>query len=217
MNAMEDLLLQELTELYGAEQLILSALPKMAKASHDDKLRGAFETHLKQTRDQVERLNRIFKLFGVDPKSGDCEPVSEIIRQSEHLIGNKQADSAIVDASLISAAQKIEHYEIALYGTARSHAKLLGYTKAADLLADTLSEEEETDELLTQLATKRINVRAAKAPYSNARTGIRGAEATSGWGMGTLVSGVAIAAAVALLYAPQARGMRDRLGVQTGS
>jgi ferritin-like metal-binding protein YciE len=217
INAMEDLLLQELNELYGAEQLILAALPKMAKAAHDDKLKSAFETHLKQTRDQVERLNRIYKLFGTEPKRGDCEPINEIVRQSEQFIDNKQADPAIRDASLIGAAQKVEHYEIALYGTAHSHAKLLGYTKAADLLADTLSEEEETDALLTQLATKRVNVRAARAPYSDARTGRRGVEASGGWGMGTLVSGMAIAAAVALLYAPQARGMRDRLGVQTGS
>jgi ferritin-like metal-binding protein YciE len=203
MNAMEDLLLQEMSELYGAEQQIIKALPKMAKAAHDPKLQDAFETHLKQTQKQVERLKKISKMFGRDLESSDCEPIAEIIKQGDQLIATKGAEPSVLDAALIAAGQKVEHYEISLYGTACSHAKLLGYTKAADLLHDTLQEEEEADELLTQLAKKRVNLKAAKAPFSYARTSPRASERSGGLGMGGLVSGLLIGAAVALLYSPK--------------
>lgn len=228
MNAMEDLLLQELTELYGAELQIAKALPKMAKAANDDKLRDAFASHLKQTQTHVERLKRIFKAFERDADSGDCEPIAEIIKQGEALIATKHADSQVLDAALIATAQKVEHYEIALYGTARSHANILGYGRIADLLAETLSEEEQTDALLTQLATKRVNLNAAKAPFSNARTAPRGGDSSEGWGLGALVSALAMGAAVAILYAPKsgeklrqdlrqkAEGLREQWGDSAG-
>ena len=112
----------------------------------------------------------------------------------------------------------MEHYEIALYGTARSHARLLGYTQVGELLADTLSEEEDTDALLTRLASKRVNVNAAKAPFSNARVAPRATDGGDGWGMGALVSGMAIGAAVALLYAPKSgekirQDLKERVGI----
>jgi ferritin-like metal-binding protein YciE len=215
MNAMEDLLLQELTELYGAEQQIVKALPKMAKGAHDNKLRGAFGLHLKQTNNHIDRLKTIFKMLGRDPEAGDCDPISEIIKQGDALIALKGAEPAILDAALITAAQKVEHYEIALYGTARSHARLLGYIKVGEMLAETLREEEETDALLTQLAKKRVNLNAAKAPFSNARVAPRGSDGAEGWGVGALISGLAIGAAVAMLYAPKSgEQLRQGLGEQ---
>jgi len=217
MNAMEDLLLQELTELYGAEQQIVKALPKMAKGAHDSKLRGAFGVHLKQTQNHIERLKKVFNMLGREAEAGDCEPISEIIKQGDALIALKGADPSILDAALITAAQKVEHYEIALYGTARSHARLLGYIKVGELLAETLREEEETDALLTQLAKKRVNLNAAKAPFSDARVAPRGTDAADGWGVGALVSGLAIGAAVALLYAPKSgERMRQELKEKAG-
>jgi ferritin-like metal-binding protein YciE len=203
MNVMEDLLLQELNELHGAEQQIVKALPKMAKAANDKKLQGAFELHLSQTQKQIERLETIFGMLGRDNQTGDCEPVSEIIKQGDALIATKGAEPSVLDAALISTAQKVEHYEIALYGSARSHARLLGYTAVGKLLADTLREEEETDALLTQLATKRVNLTATKAPFSDARTGTRGADGSTGLGMGALLIGVGIGAVIAMLSAPE--------------
>jgi ferritin-like metal-binding protein YciE len=198
LNAMEDLLLHELTELYGAERQIEKSLPKMAKAAHHQKLRGAFELHLKQTHNQVKRLESIFKMLNLAPEGADCEPVAQIVKQADTLLSLKHTEPEVVDAALISAGQKIEHYEIALYGTARSHAGLLGYQKVAGLLADTLHEEEQTDALLTQLARKSVNPAAAKAPFSDARTAPRGEERSTNWGMGALI-GVAIGAAAAML------------------
>jgi ferritin-like metal-binding protein YciE len=209
MNAMEDLLLQEMSELYGAEQQIVKALPKMANAAHDPKLRSAFETHLKQTQNHVERLKKISKLFGRELESSDSEPIAGIIKQGDQLIATKQAEPSVLDAALIAAGQKVEHYEISLYGTAATHAKMLGYTKAANLLADTLQEEEETDELLTQLAKTRVNLSAVKAPFSHARTAPRGNERSGGLGMGALVSGLAIGALVAMLYSPKSGSTRQ--------
>jgi ferritin-like metal-binding protein YciE len=218
IKAMEDLLLHELMELYAAEQQIVKALPKLAKRAQDTKLRGAFTLHLKQTHNHIERLDRIFKMLGRSAEAGDCEPVSEIIKQGEALISAKPVDAAILDAALITAAQKVEHYEIALYGTARSHARLLGYIQVGELLADTLREEEDTDALLTRLARKRVNLNAAKAPFSDARVAPRASDGGDGWGMGALVSGMAIGAAVALLYAPKSgekirRDLKEKAGM----
>jgi len=213
MNAMEDLLLQELMELYGAEQQIEKALPKMAKAAHDDKLRVAFETHLKQTRNHVERLKRIFKMLNRDAEAEDCAPIASIIKQGDQPIAEKHMEPAILDAALIAAGQKVEHFEIALYGTAQSHARLLGYLKVSDLLHDTLREEEQTDELLTQLAKKRVNLAAARAPFSDARTAPRGSESNGGWGKAALVA-VGIGAAATLLFTQKSG---SEMGVTRGN
>jgi ferritin-like metal-binding protein YciE len=142
MKALEDLFLRELAELYNAEHQIVKALPKMAQATERAELRGVFESHLRQTERHVSRLDKIFKALGREPESQDSEPIAEIIRQGAALTGEKHAEPAVLDAALISAAQKVEHYEIALYGSARGHAKMLGYLKVADLLGETLKEEE---------------------------------------------------------------------------
>jgi ferritin-like metal-binding protein YciE len=204
MQALEDLFIQEITELYGAERQIVKALPKMASAADQKALRTAFETHYKQTQRQIDRLDKIFAALKREPESADCQPIAEILRQGDALISTKQAEPAVLDAALITAAQKVEHYEIAMYGSARSHARMLGYTKIADVLEDTLSEEEQTDALLTQLATKTVNIEAAKAPYASARVAPRGADGVDGGiGVGSLISGLAIGAAIALLYSPR--------------
>lgn len=202
MKALEDLLVRELAELHDAENQIVKALPKMAKATDCVHLRKAFETHLKQTRTHVERIERIFKAFGREPEKQDSEPISEIIGQGDGLISAKAVDPAVLNAGLISTAQKVEHYEIALYGSARSHARMLGYGKVADLLEETLSEEEETDRLLTKIALSHVNADAAKAPYAHARTEPRGGERSGGLGL-ALIWGVVIGAVVTLLYTPK--------------
>jgi ferritin-like metal-binding protein YciE len=213
MKALEDLFLRELAELYNAEQQIVKALPNMARASERSQLRGAFETHLKQTERHIERLDKIFDVLGRQSESQDSEPVTEIIRQGDGLIREKHAEPAVVDAALISVAQKVEHYEIALYSSASSHARMLGYSKVAGLLEETLKEEEQTDALLTEMAIRRVNVEAAKAPFANARVAPRGGEEISGWGFGAMVVGVLIGAAVALLYAPKS-GERIRRDIR---
>ncbi len=205
MKALEDLLAQELMELYAAEQDILKALPKMIRLSADAGLRAAFKLHLKQTDTHVQRLNKIFGILKRDAESVDCEPIAAIVKQTETLTANKQSDPTVLDAALISAAQKIEHYEIALYGTAQSHSQLLGYLKISDLLSQTLREEKETDALLMRLAEKRINLIAAKAPFGQARTGPR-ASASRGGGVVALISSLLVGAAVAILYAPRSGG-----------
>jgi ferritin-like metal-binding protein YciE len=202
MKALEDLLLQELMELYSAEQQILKAFPKLINVAQNAALRAAFELHSKQTTVHGARLDKIFSLLHKDVESVDCDPIASIIKQTDRLTAVNKSDPAVLDAALISAAQKVEHYEIALYGAARSHSRLLGYLKIAEILSQTLREEEETDALLTRLAEKRVNVIAAKAPFANARSGQRGSN-SRGWGVGALVSCLAIGAAVALVYAPE--------------
>jgi ferritin-like metal-binding protein YciE len=205
MKALEDLFLRELAELYNAEHQIVKALPKMAQASERAELRKAFETHFKQTERHVTRLDNIFKDLGRNADNLDSEPIAEMIRQGNALISEKHAEPAVLDAALIATAQKVEHYEIALYGSARSHAKMLGYTRVAGILGETLKEEEQADAALTDLAIRRVNVDAAKAPFAQARIAPRGGEETGAgtWGLGVLLAGVLIGAAVALLYAPK--------------
>ncbi|MEP6716827.1 MAG: DUF892 family protein [Terriglobia bacterium] len=203
MKALEDLFLGELAELYDAEKQIIKALPKMAKATECKTLRTAFETHLKQTERHVDRLEKIFKAIGREPEGENSNPISEIVKQGENLIAAKLKDPAVVDAALISTAQKVEHYEIAVYGSARSHAKMLGYAKISALLGETLQEEEETDVLLTNIAVNKVNPEALKAPFGRARIAPRGGEESSGFGMTGLIAGILIGAAVALLYAPK--------------
>jgi len=203
MKALEDLFLEELGELYDAERQIVKALPKMAKAAGNSALRAAFETHLKQTERHADRLEKIFKAIEREPESHTSEPISQIIKQGDQLIASK-SESAIRDAALISAAQKVEHYEITMYGSARSHAKMLGLAKVAASLEQTLGEEEQTDLLLSQLAQKSVNVEASRAPFALARTSPRGDEEETGWGFGGLLFGAIVGAAVALLYAPKA-------------
>lgn len=211
LTALEDLFVHELNELYDAENQILKALPKMAKAVSRAELRRAFEDHYKETKTHLERLNRIFKALDEEPSKFKCDPITATIEQGETIIGLKSSDSAVLDAALITVAQKVEHYEIAAYGCARTHAALLGYEKISNLLAVTLDEEEKTDAKLTAIAKDKVNMDAGRAPYSKARTAPRLGEEQSS-GAGKMLFGLGVGALIALLYAPKAgEEMREDL------
>jgi len=153
MSKLRETLLEELSDILDAEKQIIKALPKMAKAAEHEDLKRAFEMHLEETEGQVERLERIFELMGENSRSKKCKGVQGIIKEGEEMIKEHFGD-----AGLIASAQKVEHYEIASYGSVHSWARLLGEDEVADLLEETLDEEESTDEKLTQLAESAINV-----------------------------------------------------------
>ena len=161
-NPLEELLIDELKDIYSAENQIVKALPKMAKAASSPELKRAFERHLEETRRQVERLDQIGQALDTKLTGKKCKGMEGLIEEGKEIIEEDLEDNA-KDAGLIGAAQKVEHYEIAAYGTARTHAELLGYTKAAKLLQQTLDEEGATDKKLTELAESVINVEAAAA------------------------------------------------------
>lgn len=156
METMQDLYLHELKDIYNAEKQILQALPKMAKKASHDELRQAFEEHRRVTEEQVTRLETIFDDLGQNATGKKCKGMEGLIEEGEELLEEK-ADPDVRDAALIGAAQRIEHYEIAAYGTARTYARQLGFAKHADLLQRTLDEEGETDKRLTRMAEGRIN------------------------------------------------------------
>jgi ferritin-like metal-binding protein YciE len=162
LKTLEDLLHHELRDLYSAETQLLKALPQMARAAAHESLRTGFEQHLTQTNDHIERLQQIAGILNIKVTGLKCKAVSGLIEEGADLI-HEEAESAVRDAGLIGAAQRVEHYEIAGYGTARSLAELLGHDDVARLLEDTLQEEKETDSLLTELAESAINVEAASA------------------------------------------------------
>lgn len=161
LTTLRDLLIDELKDLHNAENQLLKALPRMAKAASHDELKSGFEEHLEQTREHVDRLDRCFKLLGEKAKGKTCHAMQGLVEEGKEAI-EEDAPDAIRDAKLIGAAQRIEHYEIAGYGTARSFAQTLGETKIADLLQETLDEEGETDKRLTALA-ETINEEAHAA------------------------------------------------------
>lgn len=161
LETLEDLYVEELKDLYNAENQLLKALPQMAKAATAPELQSAFEEHLEQTRGQVQRLEQIFEKMGESPKGKACKAMEGLVAEGKELI-EEGKDSPVLDAGLIGAAQRVEHYEIAGYGTARTFAKLLGHSDAAALLQQTLEEESQTDEKLTQLAERVINVEAKR-------------------------------------------------------
>jgi ferritin-like metal-binding protein YciE len=156
MESMQDLYLHELKDLYSAEKQILKALPQMAEKATHQELRRAFEEHKATTEEQVRRLETIFSDLGQSPGGKKCKGMEGLIEEGEEIL-QEQADPDVRDAALIGAAQRVEHYEIAGYGTARTYAKQLGFDKHADLLQRTLDEEGQTDERLTKLAEGRIN------------------------------------------------------------
>jgi ferritin-like metal-binding protein YciE len=147
----EDLLKEELQDLYDAENQIIEALPKMVEAASSEELKSAFEDHLEQTREQVKRLDRVFKAIGEKPQRKTCEGMQGLLKVGEKIIA-EIAKSPVLDAAIIGAAQKVEHYEISGYGTARTMAEMLGQQDAAELLEETLDEEKATDETLTEIA-----------------------------------------------------------------
>ena len=157
-NRLRHLYVEELKDLYSAENQMVKALPKLAKASSSEDLRAGFEGHLKQTKDHVARLEKIFKALGESPKGKKCTGMEGLIKEGAGMI-DEYLPPEELDAGLISAAQHVEHYEIAGYGCVSTYAKLLGEDQAVSLLRQTLEEEKETDKKLTQLAG-RINIEA---------------------------------------------------------
>ncbi len=151
LNSLEDLLIHELKDLHSAETQLVKALPKMAKAASDENLKAAFEEHLAETEEHVARLEQIMENFDKSPRGQACKAMQGLIAEGEEIIKEK-AEPAVKDAALIVAAQKVEHYEISGYGSARAMAEALGYDDIADILSTTLDEESMTDESLTSLA-----------------------------------------------------------------
>jgi ferritin-like metal-binding protein YciE len=162
MDNLQELYVEELKDLYSAENQILKGLPRMIKAATHPQLKRAFTKHEKQTREQVKRLERICKSLGEKPTGKKCVGMEGLIEEAKDLIKEKPAE-AVLDAGLISAAQHVEHYEMAGYGTCRTWARLLGYQAHADLLQKTLDEEQQTDVDLTALAESIINIEAEES------------------------------------------------------
>jgi ferritin-like metal-binding protein YciE len=159
MQDLEDLFVDQLRDLYNAEKQLTKALPKMAKKASDDQLKQAFTQHLEQTEEHVQRLEQILEKLGKRASGKTCKAMQGLIEEGKELM-EEDAEPEVLDAGLIAAAQRVEHYEIAGYGTVRAYAKLLGNNDAAKLLQKTLDEEGDTDKKLTQLAESTINIEA---------------------------------------------------------
>ena len=160
LATLQDLYVHELKDLYSAEKQLIKALPKMAGAANNAKLSSGFREHLEQTKGHAERLEKILSGHKQSTRGAKCKGMEGIVAEGAEMI-EEEADSEVKDAGLIAAAQRVEHYEIAGYGTARTYAELLGDKEGAKLLQTTLQEEEETDKKLTSLAKSSINVAAA--------------------------------------------------------
>jgi len=167
MDSLKDLYIEELKDLYNAENQLLKALPRMAKNASSPDLRAAFEEHLGQTEGHVNRLEKIFKKLGEKPTGKTCKAMKGLVEEGKEIM-EEDGEESVLDAALIGAAQKVEHYEIASYGTARTFASLLGEEDAADVLQKTLDEEAAADKKLTALAESLINPDASTAEGNGA-------------------------------------------------
>jgi ferritin-like metal-binding protein YciE len=165
IESMEDLFLEQVEDLYDAEKRLVKALPKMAEASTSQSLRQAFQSHLMETEGHVGRLENIFRTLGKSAKSQTCDAMKGLISEGEDMISNID-ESSLRDAGLIAAANRVEHYEIAAYGSARTFAETLGLREASTLLEQTLQEEKKADQKLTQLAESMVNEEALRSPVS---------------------------------------------------
>src|SRR5688572_28417541 len=159
METLQELYVEQLRDIYDAENQLMKALPKMTKEAKNEELKAAFEQHLEQTEEQITRLDRIFEELGEKSKGHKCKAMMGLIEEGKELMG-EDASQDVMDAGLICAAQKVEHYEIATYGCLRTYAEMLGFDEQADLLQETLDEEKDTDENLTELAVSCINLEA---------------------------------------------------------
>ena len=162
LETLKDLYIHELKDLLSAEKQLVKALPKMAKAATNEELASGFEEHLEQTEQHVTRLEKILASHDESPRGPKCKGMEGLIEEGKEMI-EEEAEEEVRDAGLISAAQRVEHYEIAGYGCARTYAEELGDEKGAELLSQTLEEEKATDEKLTELAKTVVNLRAAEA------------------------------------------------------
>ena len=163
LETLRDLYIHELKDLYSAEQQITKALPKMSKAARNQQLASAFKRHLEQTKRQAQRLEQILKRHDESTRAPKCEGMEGLLKEGDK-IASEDAQDDVRDAGLISAAQRVEHYEIAAYGCARTYAELLGDKQGARALDITLREEADTDKKLTRLAKSMINIKAKAAP-----------------------------------------------------
>jgi len=164
MSVLKDLLIEEMRDLLHAETQLVAALPKMAKAAHEPKLKKAFQEHLEETRGHVERLKQAFELLGAKAKAKPCKAMLGLVTEGKETIDEgKSKEETVADLALIVAAQKVEHYEISGYGSLRTFAEQLGETKVAKLLSQTLAEEENADKLLTNLSPALLKLTAEDA------------------------------------------------------
>jgi ferritin-like metal-binding protein YciE len=161
LNTLRDLYIHELKDLYSAEKQLTKALPKMAKAAANPDLKAGFEQHLEETKEHVSRLEKVLSGLDASTRGPKCKAMEGLVEEGSELM-EEEGDPEVLDAGLIVAAQKVEHYEIASYGSACTFAKLLGDKSGLELLKLTLNEEETTDKKLTKLATSVINLQAAK-------------------------------------------------------
>src|SRR5437773_11000655 len=159
LDTLKTLYIDELRDLYNAENQLLKALPKMAKGASSEDLKDAFEKHLEQTKSHVERLEEVFQAIGEPPKGKTCKAMKGLIEEGSEIL-KEDGEESVIDAGIIVAAQNVEHYEIASYGSVRTFAELLGQKKAAELLQTTLDEESEANELLNGLAESIVNPEA---------------------------------------------------------
>jgi ferritin-like metal-binding protein YciE len=162
MNSLEELLTHELEDLRSAEEQLIEALPKAAQAAKSAPVKKAFEDHLKVTKEHLNRIDQAFEAMGQKPNGHECKAMKGLIKEADE-VAKMEGDPKVIDAALIAAAQRIEHYEIAGYGTARAHAQECGLDEVASLLQKTRDEEVAANELLTQIAVEKVNKQAVKA------------------------------------------------------
>jgi ferritin-like metal-binding protein YciE len=162
VGTIEELFVDELKDLYSAEKQITKSLPKMAKAASTPELKEAFESHLKETEGQIERLDRVFEILGKSPRGKVCNGMKGVLEEGAEVLEETEKGSSVRDAALISAAQRVEHYEMAGYGCVREYAKLLGQDEIAQLLGETLAEEKAADSKLGKVA-RQVNPAALEA------------------------------------------------------
>jgi ferritin-like metal-binding protein YciE len=170
IETMEDLFLEQIQDLYDAEERLIKALPKMAEATTTRELRSAFEEHLGQTRGHRDRLEQVFAELGQEASGETCEAMKGLIEEAEEMMDDIKA-SPLRDAGLIAAANRVEHYEMAGYGTARTMASALGLNRSASLLEQTLEEEKQADAKLTQIAEQKVNKEAIQMGGKTRRAG----------------------------------------------
>lgn len=161
---LKELFVEELRDIYWAEKHLTKALPKMKKSATSEELATAFEDHLAVTEKQIERVEQVFELLEMTPRAKKCEAMEGLVKEAQSIMEELPKGSAVIDAGLIIAGQKVEHYEIAAYGSLVQLAKTMGENEIADLLQQTLDEEKQADQLLTELAVSGINITAENEP-----------------------------------------------------
>lgn len=193
MHTLHDLMISELKDLYSAETQLLKALPKMRKGASAESLQAAFEEHLAQTQEQVARLDQVFEQLGVSSRGKKCAAMEGLIEEASELL-QEDADSSVKDAGLIAAAQRVEHYEIAAYGSTIAFARQMGHDDIVELLEATLEEEKATDLMLSTLAEQEINPNATGADMSDGESADESDDGESAESVGPRAKGRASAA-----------------------